>query len=741
MKLIKARTIMIVTVLIIALIAVFMLQTNTISSVNEVSEQTALSLLSDNANQVKAVLDNQISNIWLRMEMVDSALTNIGDTNLEQAVIYLQNSIPDACETGVISEEGLYIRQDGKMGYVSPDSNIFPLFLNNEKICLLSNDRNNDKVLFGMPIHNVKIDETEYKYLFVYFELDTFMQLLSVESFAGEGIIRVINSDGMMFLYTDNLKEDNKNYYFFKEYESAKFIDNKGIVDINSFKNSILNGENRAIHIKTDSDDDIIVSYAKVKDLDWFITIVVDYESVFGELNDSIHFIGRNSVLATMFVVILAIVLILIISMDINKVLREKHKLQELNESLEYAKQVTEEALRVAENANQAKSYFLSNMSHDIRTPMNAIVGFTTLLSRDADNPEKVREYSNKIAASNNHLLGIINDVLDMSKIESGTTTLSLSQESFSDIIDEIDTIIRPQMSAKGHTFEIVIKDIVHDKIIVDRVRLNQIILNLLSNAVKYTQDKGYVKLEVSELKYTEKIVYYRIEVRDNGYGMSEEYVKNIFNTFSREEDSRTSRIQGTGLGMAITKRLVDLMGGSIKVKSKKGVGSTFTLDLQFKIGFENDKEKVEEKHYDTVEKNNLIFKDKHLLVAEDNDINAEIVKKIIEITGASCDVYKNGKEVLDAFIASKPNEYDLVLMDVQMPVMNGYEATKAIRKSNHPMSESIPIIAMTANAFSEDIQAALESGMNAHIAKPIDINILKETVETVFENINYVRK
>ena len=277
MKLIKARTVMIVAILIIALAAVFLLQNNTLSSVNELSEQTALSLLSDNANQVKGVLDNQISNIWIRLEMVDSALSSIGDTSLDRAVNYLNNSVPDACEIELVSDDGIYIRQNGESGYITPTNDMFPLFLNDERICILNQDESRDTVLFGMPISNVKVDETEFDYLFVYFKLDAFMKLLSVESFAGEGIIRVINSEGMMLLYTDNLDEDNKNYYFFKEYESAKFVEKDGITDIVSFRESILRGENHAIHVKTEDKDDIIISYAKVKDLDGEITIIVDY--------------------------------------------------------------------------------------------------------------------------------------------------------------------------------------------------------------------------------------------------------------------------------------------------------------------------------------------------------------------------------------------------------------------------------------------------------------------------------
>ena len=237
---------------------------------------------------------------------------------------------------------------------------------------------------------------------------------------------------------------------------------------------------------------------------------------------------------------------------------------------MEEAKKVTEDALQIAENANKSKSYFLSNISHDIRTPMNAIVGLATLLSNEADNPKKVGEYTKKLLTTSQHLLGLINDVLDMSRIESGETTLNLSEESISSIVDELDQIVRPQMRGKGHTFCIDIENIVHDLIIVDKVRLKQICLNLLTNAVKYTQNGGNIKLKMTEYLVSGRSAHYKIEVSDNGYGMDEEFQNNIFDSFTRENDSRISKIQGTGLGMAITKSLVDLMGGTIIIESEK---------------------------------------------------------------------------------------------------------------------------------------------------------------------------
>ena len=536
-------------------------------------------------------------------------------------------------------------------------------------------------------------------------------------------------------------------------------------------------------------------------------------------------------------------------------------QLEESNAMLARSKETAEEAFRIAEEANRAKSSFLSNMSHDIRTPMNAIVGFAALLSRDAENPDKVKEYTKKISSSSQHLLGLINDILDISKIEAGKAALNLSDENMVEMIEEIDAIIRPQMKAKGHTFEVHSKDMKHEQVIMDKLRLNQILLNLLSNAVKYTPDGGRVTLTVQELpQRARQFVNFRFIVADNGYGMSEEYVQKIFQAFTREEDSVTNKIQGTGLGMSITKNLVELMGGNIQVDSKKGEGTVFTVNLELHISGQtvdhdfwekngisrmlvvDDEEAIcnsiqmtmegtgvtveyaldgqtavdmvkqsdgEGRLYNVVlldwkmpgmdgvetvrrirreilkdipifvltgydwadieeeaeragvdaflqkpffltsfrqkvdsvisqepesddSDEQSIFQAMHILVAEDNEINAEILSELLDMAGASCEIYENGQLAAEAFEQSEPGQYQLVLMDVQMPVMNGYDATRAIRKSAHPMAEKIPIIAMTANAFAEDIRDALESGMNAHVSKPIDMTVLDQAVRSV---------
>lgn len=524
------------------------------------------------------------------------------------------------------------------------------------------------------------------------------------------------------------------------------------------------------------------------------------------------------------------------------------------------------EALEMAQVANKAKSAFLSSVSHDIRTPMNAIMGLTTLLRDESGNPEHVAEYTQKIYSASQHLLGLINDVLDMNKIESGNTTLNISEFNLAEIIDDLNTIIRPQAKAKNQTFEISTSSLTQEHLLGDKLRINQILINILSNAIKYTQEGGKIVMQVKELpQINEKYSQVQFTVSDNGQGMSEEYLKVIFNPFTREKVSTVNQIQGTGLGMAITKSLVDLMNGSIQVQSTQGEGSVFTVRLEFRIqdnhagedwafwrnnglkrmlvadddeficsdiiramsgtgvitqfatngpmavdmirqargdgkpfdlilldwkmpgmsGLETarmirndhqdkipillftayDWEDIEEEalgiginHFllkpffmsnfkEAVERimgnreksipqteSSSVIKGRHILVVDDIEINRMILVKILDKLEAVCDIAENGQEAVEKFKNSKPGEYDIIFMDIQMPVMNGYDATKAIRSSSHPCAKQIAIIAMTANAFIDDVKDALESGMDAHIAKPVVVDQLKATVREVLQ-------
>ena len=536
-----------------------------------------------------------------------------------------------------------------------------------------------------------------------------------------------------------------------------------------------------------------------------------------------------------------------------NKAAKEREKEREIHNRR------LAEALQAAQAANTSKTMFLSNMSHDIRTPMNAVLGFTTLLAMDADNPAKVREYTDKIKASGQHLLGLINDILDVSKIESGKVVLNVEPFTLSDLVSSVDAIIRPMAEAKRQKFHVKIRSIRHESLLGDETRINQVLINLLSNAVKYTQENGNIWLRLIGLK--QRSVQYehiRIEVEDDGYGMTPEYLEKIFDAFTRAENSTTNKVQGTGLGMAITKNIIELMGGTISVSSEPGKGSLFQAELEFRIPEEQGdvqfwkkngisrilaadcdeeacsqmqqrlieagvpadaafrlkdarklmqeaalagepyqavlldwelaavegKQAVQEVReaagdsvlfliqadyeadgledvlqvkntcllfkpvFVTALKNKIVqmreqmaeetketaemeenLEGLHFLAAEDNEINAEILTAILEMEGASCVITENGREALERFRNSAEGEFDAILMDVQMPVMNGYDATKAIRALERRDASDILIIAMTANAFAEDEREALEAGMDVHLSKPVDIMRLKKVI------------
>ena len=531
---------------------------------------------------------------------------------------------------------------------------------------------------------------------------------------------------------------------------------------------------------------------------------------------------------------------------------RQQDKLRkEQEEERRLHSQQLAEALRAAQIASSSKTTFLSNMSHDIRTPMNAVLGFTTLLSRDAENPAKVREYTRKITASGQHLLSLINDILDVSKIESGKVVLNLEKFSLNDLVSSVDAIIQPMARAKGQHFQPKVSGIRHEYLVGDETRISQILINLLSNAVKYTQEGGHIWFRIIGLKQrSSQYEHIRIEVEDDGYGMTPEYLETIFDAFTRAENSTTNKVQGTGLGMAITKSIVELMGGTIEVFSQVDKGSLFRVELELRVleeaadrqfwskrgisriltvagnpdarenilvlmqntgvqveaaasadeaaewicggdpqlvlldwedcGIEAVKRLREalpdavpimlmaefnaEGMEDVLQLNGIdsltkpffvsalrtkidamwneadeaalpepeedgILNGMRFLAAEDNEINAEILTELLDIEGASCEIAVNGQLAVERFQRSAQGEFDAILMDVQMPVMNGHEAARAIRALDREDAGRIPIIAMTANAFAEDEKAALDAGMDAHVSKPLNMEQVKKVI------------
>ena len=403
-------------------------------------------------------------------------------------------------------------------------------------------------------------------------------------------------------------------------------------------------------------------------------------------------------------------------------------EMEESNKKLKKAKDITTEALQTAENANKAKTDFLSNMSHDIRTPMNAIIGMTSLIRHDAGNKAKVIEYADKIDISSQHLLGIINDVLDMSKIEAGKTVFKYTDFSILDFITELNTIFHSQIDEKNQTLTIIKENIRHEWVNGDQVHLMQIFSNLVSNAVKYTQEGGKIQFLVEECE-TKSSVYakYRFLVSDNGMGMSADFKDTIFDAFTRAESSMTNKIQGTGLGMAITKNLVEAMGGTIDVESELGQGSCFEVLMDLKIA--EDRTVALAAQEETDEQDGNILQGMRFLCAEDNELNMEIAETFLTDAGVQITKAYNGKEEVERYLEQPAGTFDAILTDLMMPVMDGCEAARAIRGSGRADAESIPIIALTANAFLEDMQKSKEAGMDEHLSKPVDIAMLEQVV------------
>ena len=601
------------------------------------------------------------------------------------------------------------------------------------------NQKKKDGYLVAIPCQEYTINGETYTAIGTLYDHSKLDSMLSVKSYNGNAYLFMLDNDGNI-TYT-NQQEDK----FFRNYSLLKHLKGERVItekEADSLQKK-LDGREQGVEL-LGSDKPYYLGYCPIENNNTMLICIVEKSVVDNVLKDYQKTIVFETILMAGFILLLFAGLFYSISrrsLAEQKAEYEKRnneiqtqamkEMEESNKKLKKAKDITTEALQTAENANKAKTDFLSNMSHDIRTPMNAIIGMTSLIRHDAGNKAKVIEYADKIDISSQHLLGIINDVLDMSKIEAGKTVFKYTDFSILDFITELNTIFHSQIDEKNQTLTIIKENIRHEWVNGDQVHLMQIFSNLVSNAVKYTQEGGKIQFLVEECE-TKSSVYakYRFLVSDNGMGMSADFKDTIFDAFTRAESSMTNKIQGTGLGMAITKNLVEAMGGTIDVESELSRGSCFEVLIDLRIAEDRLVSSAEQAEKDEPAGN--VLKGMRFLCAEDNELNAEILMELLKIEGAECTICENGKRVLEAFEQSAPGDYDMILMDVQMPVMNGYEATKAIRGSSHELAMTIPIIAMTANAFSEDIQHSLAAGMNAHVSKPVEMKVLEKTIRSI---------
>ena len=717
-----------------------------ISKSNKYISENGKSSMGAVVEQIQQTYDLQVSGYYSQLQLVEEFLLRERELSLETDT---NKSFFEAWEKE--SESTLiFLRENGqaisaggtKMRIDMPSKFLLDLKngYNIGKLVRLDYDqKKKDGYLVAIPCQEYTINGETYTAIGTVYDHSKLDSMLKLKGYDGKAYLFMLDDDGNI-TYT-NLSGDKylRNYSLLKHLKGEQAITDE---EADLLKKKFDNRESGVVLLG--KQNPYYLGYCPIESNNTILVCIVAKGVVDNVLTDYQKTVLFTTTLMAGFILLLFAGLFYSISrlsLADQKAEYEKRKnelhlqtmkeMEVVNQKLKKAKNVATEALQTAENANKAKTDFLSNMSHDIRTPMNAIIGITSLIRHDAGNKAKVIEYADKIDISSQHLLGIINDVLDMSKIEAGKTVFKYSDFSILDLMQELDTIFHTQIYEKQQTLTIIKENIQHEWVNGDQVHLMQIFSNLLSNAVKYTQEGGEIQFFVEECE-TKSSVYakYRFLVSDNGMGMSADFKDTIFDAFTRAESSLTNKIQGTGLGMAITKNLVEAMGGTIDVDSELGQGSCFEVLMDLKIA--EDRTVALAAQEETDEQDGNILQGMRFLCAEDNELNAEILMELLKIEGAKCTICENGKEILKAFEQSAPGDYDMILMDVQMPVMNGYEATKAIRRSSHELAKTIPIIAMTANAFSEDIQHSLAAGMTAHVSKPVEMKVLEKTIRSI---------
>ena len=610
----------------------------------------------------------------------------------------------------MISEEGYYQGNWSNLSIfteLNTKDSIYSITLPNVK-----ETQNYIMLLREIDDRNVTIDGNQMKYISICINTNDFKECFTVDGFEKQNFFYILSADGHRLFRYEQGDSFIDVFNIFNALEECETLQGSSIREM---RDNLINKKNDCSEFLYEGKH-YYVSSTALEFKDWFILMFVPTE-ILASNYDS--FLKTTFTFAAVIAVLLIVLFVSISTIFVLSTTDRKLMQQQKNANEKLA-----EAAKLANVANDAKTEFLSNMSHDIRTPINGIMGMTAIALKE-DNPQKTIDCLKKIQGASNHLMSLINDILDMSRIERGKIEITNSNLNIIRIVEECVSIVYGEMDDRNLEINVNVDEVIHSELFGDDLHLKQVLINIIGNAVKFTPDHGKIWIRIRETGHDSIKSFFQIEIEDNGIGMKEEFIKDIFKPFSQEASTSRTKYQGTGLGMAITKNIIELMDGSIEVESEYQKGTKFTVYLPFLIN-----SRYQERILEKQEKN---ISGISILLVDDNELNLDVAKELLEAEGAKVTTAWNGKEALDTFEREKEGTFDVIIMDIMMPVMDGLEATRKIRLLGKKDAPHIPIIAMTANAFREDIQKSLDAGMNEHISKPVDIDTIIMVISKFF--------
>lgn len=676
-------------------------------------QEETITHITEIAKQVKTNIDVRTKVSWDMIQNVEEMLMvseQLPESNVSGYLQYEKN-VWKFHKMFLMSQEYTYYNEKEELDTFQVDRNLYERMQRGEYINTIATNNKDKHVIYYMrTIRPVKYKDITVSSVGIAFLMDDLLREMDIDVLEGEGECYLIDTQGNKVIHT-NSKNIEFNGDISKSLEQI-FGENKK-ESVSYLEQVILERKTDSVFLPTAQGKSFVIT-VPMEENDWILMSVIPKN----RLNDNLNWFMAKIILSSL--AIIGIVLTICIVMC--RLYRRKIAQMKGEETLKYL----EQALEAAQHSEKAKSRFLVSMSHDIRTPMNGIMGMSMLAKANINNKEKVEYCLNKIDALANHLLQLINDVLDLSQMRSEKFHLNNKKCCFMDILQEVVELTRIQTEEKEQQFQVDIDDRLNMEVWADNVGIKKILLNVLSNAVKYTKEQGTICFRSAIVKCSAKMVTAMFVIQDNGKGMEKAYLNKIFDAFTREDKDEVKVIEGTGLGMAITKQLVEAMGGVIYVESEVGVGSRFSIELSFQRG----QEVMGEERQFEEEKSEFSYQYKKILLAEDNALNAEIMKEILSMAGAVVETACNGKAAVESFENSPENYYDYILMDIQMPIMDGYSAAEKIRTLKRTDAKNIIILAMTAHAFTEDIEKSEAAGMDGHVSKPIDMKLLSKKLE-----------